>query len=125
VRGSCLPRWSGKGEASRTEVLSVSLSTWLKIKQCIDRGVSESLESTSTCIRSDGKITETTRNNSVPLLFSCKYLLLVGLSFITSHLCYLFTLGCKPNIAQHRLEDLYLNFSSICDFSQNRLFTSL
>jgi hypothetical protein len=30
VRGSCLPRRSGKGGTSGTEVLSVYLSTWLK-----------------------------------------------------------------------------------------------
>jgi hypothetical protein len=30
VRGSRLPRWSGKGDASGNEVLSDFLSTWLK-----------------------------------------------------------------------------------------------
>jgi hypothetical protein len=30
VRGSRLPRWSGKGDISGIEVLSDFLSTWLK-----------------------------------------------------------------------------------------------
>jgi hypothetical protein len=55
VRDMSLPRRSGKGDASETEVLSVSLSTWLKIKLCLDRGASEGLESTSTWIRVIGK----------------------------------------------------------------------
>jgi hypothetical protein len=60
VRGSRLPRWSGKGDASGNEVLSDFLSTWLKIKPRLDRGASESLKSTSTWIRGDRQITDTT-----------------------------------------------------------------
>jgi hypothetical protein len=48
MRGLCVPRWSDKGDARKTKVLSVSLSAWIKIKLCLDRGASESLESTST-----------------------------------------------------------------------------
>jgi hypothetical protein len=48
VRGSRLPRLSGKGDASRTEVLSDSLSFGSKIKPCLDRGASVNFESTST-----------------------------------------------------------------------------
>jgi hypothetical protein len=48
VRGSRLPRRSGKGNTSGIEVLSVSLSAWLKIKTCLYKEASESLESTST-----------------------------------------------------------------------------
>jgi hypothetical protein len=40
----------------------------------------------------------------------------------------LITVGCQTNLAQYRLENLYLlsyllNFSNVYDFSQNRLFT--
>jgi hypothetical protein len=80
-----------------------------KIKQCLDRGAIENLQSTSTWIRSDRQITETIGKNLMSLSFSCNYLWLVGSFFITSHLGYLFTLGCKPNIAQHRLDNLYLS----------------
>jgi hypothetical protein len=60
VRGSRLPRRSSKGDISGNEVLSDFLSTWLKIKPCLDRGASESLKSTSTWIRGDRQITDTT-----------------------------------------------------------------
>jgi hypothetical protein len=63
VRGSHLPRRSGKGNNGGTKVLSVSLSIWLKDKHCLDSGASESFESTSMWIRGDRQITETTRKN--------------------------------------------------------------
>jgi hypothetical protein len=59
VRGSRIPRRSGKGDTTGIVVLSVSLSAWLEIKTCVDRGASESLESTSTWIRGDRQTTET------------------------------------------------------------------
>jgi hypothetical protein len=60
VRGSRLPRRSGKGDTSGNEVLRDFLSNWLKIKSCLHRGASESLKSTSTWIRCDRQITDTT-----------------------------------------------------------------
>jgi hypothetical protein len=60
VRGSRLPRWSGKGDISENKVLSDFLSTGSKIKPCLDRGASENLKSTSTWIRGDRQITDTT-----------------------------------------------------------------
>jgi hypothetical protein len=60
VRGSRLPRRSGKCDISEIEVLSDFLSAWLKVKPCLDRGASESLKSTSTWIRGDRQITDTT-----------------------------------------------------------------
>jgi hypothetical protein len=76
VRGSRLPRWSSKGYASGTEVLSVSLSTCLKIQSCLYRGASESLESPSTWIRGDRQIIETGKIHCliVPYLLSCNSL---------------------------------------------------
>jgi hypothetical protein len=59
VRGSRPPRQSGKGDTNGIEVLSEFLSTWLK--SCLDRGASENLNSTSTWIRGDQQITDTTR----------------------------------------------------------------
>jgi hypothetical protein len=58
VRGSCLPRQRSKGRASVIEVLSVSLTTWLKYQGSLDIGESESLESTSMWISGDRQITE-------------------------------------------------------------------
>jgi hypothetical protein len=44
-------------------VISCQLGS--KIKSCLDRGASESLKSTSTWIRGDREITDTTGQNSV------------------------------------------------------------
>jgi hypothetical protein len=60
VRGSRLPRQSGKGDISGIEVLSDFLSIGSRIKPCLDRGASESLKPTSTWIRRDQQITDTT-----------------------------------------------------------------
>jgi hypothetical protein len=38
-----------------------------KIKSCLDRGASENLETTSTCVRGDRQITNTTRKIQVSL----------------------------------------------------------
>jgi hypothetical protein len=43
VRGSSLPRRSGKGDASGIEVLSDLMSLGSKIKSCLDRGASVNL----------------------------------------------------------------------------------
>jgi hypothetical protein len=60
VRGSHPPRRGGKEATSVIEVLSDLFSTWFKDKPCLYRGASESLNSTSTWIRSDRQITDTT-----------------------------------------------------------------
>jgi hypothetical protein len=44
-----------------------------KIKPCLDRGASESLKSTSTWIRGDRQITDTTGQNVVSLLSCITY----------------------------------------------------
>jgi hypothetical protein len=74
VRGSHLPRRSGRGNTSGIEVLSVFLFAWLEIKTCLDRGVGEILESTSTWIRGDRQVTETTGKFGVSLYSLLTYL---------------------------------------------------
>jgi hypothetical protein len=60
MRCSRLPRRSGKGDASGIEVLVISCPLGTKIKSGLDRGASESLKSTSMCIRGDRQIIDTT-----------------------------------------------------------------
>jgi hypothetical protein len=74
MRVSRLPRWSSKGDTSGIKVSSVSLSAWLEIKTCLDRGTSENLESTSTWIRGDRQVTETMGKIGVSLCSLLTYL---------------------------------------------------
>jgi hypothetical protein len=73
VRCLCPPRRSDKDNANGIEVLSEFLSTWHKDQAVLGRGASESLNSTSTWIRGDRQITDTTRY----ILVSFSQLLLI------------------------------------------------
>jgi hypothetical protein len=60
VRGSCPPRRSDKGDTSGIEVLSEFCPLGSKIKPCLDRRASVSLNSSSTWIMGDRQIIDTT-----------------------------------------------------------------
>jgi hypothetical protein len=60
VRGSCLPRWGDKGKLVESRHLVISFPFGSKIKLRLDKGASESLKSTTTWIRGDRQIIDTT-----------------------------------------------------------------
>lgn len=113
--------------SSEIKVWEVHWPSGLKIKRRLNRWVVECFESTTTWIRGDRQVTKTTIKILISgVLISCFKVYYLNLLWAIFHCYYyfdfLFTLGCKPSLAQHMQEDLilscfYINLPSVFDFS--------